>query len=562
MTTRLRLFPKASIGVYLFAMVLAIALPILAFVAILLVQLQSNEQKGLEKDAIQNAAALGASIDGRLRDISTTLRLLATAPELKKNDLAAFHSRAYRALAADQLFVSLVDAEGRPLLDTRMPFGAVLETITNQPALRHALGSGQIQVSDIFTGPTGDTPVFNVIQPLDQSPAGAALVVTQSARDLARLVSADGLPADWSAAVLDSSGRVVSASGAAALVPGARFNEAVISALYSLEGSFEDRTVFPGQLFGYVEIPGWAWKAVLWGPIASTHVSFVTTWRFLLYGGAVLLAVSLVLVYIISRQVRVTIKNIAEMADRMGRGEIVSPIDTSVIEADQVAIALSNASFDRSQTEDRLHFVMHELVHRTKNLLALAQAMIRQLAPRSANVDEFQRAIAGRLQGLARSIELLTSEHWSGVSLHRVIDMHLANFLHNASQLEIVGEDFQLSPEAVQNLGLALHELATNSMKYGALSVPNGKVVFSSFEDADDADRMTSLSWTESDGPMVTPPSRTGFGTTVIKMHAAAAFGGSVQIDYLTEGVRWTLTAPRKTLEQKKSSNPEASPVP
>src|ERR1700712_3303289 len=161
MKTRLRLFPKASIGVYLFAVALAIALPILVFVAILLVQLQRNEQQGLEKDAIQDASALAEGIEGRLRDISTTLHLLATAPELGRNDLAAFHSRAYRALASDELFVSLVDLEGQQLLNTRMPFGTVLQKMTNRAALLGALDSGEVEASDVFIGATTGTPIFN-----------------------------------------------------------------------------------------------------------------------------------------------------------------------------------------------------------------------------------------------------------------------------------------------------------------------------------------------------------------------------------------------------------------
>jgi two-component sensor histidine kinase len=555
MKTRLRVFPKASIGVYLFAIVLAIALPILAFVALLLVQLENNERHSLEKNAVQDALELAGSVDRQLQDMATTLRLLATAPELEKNDLAAFHDRTHRALASDQLFVILVDAEGQQLLNTRKPFGTALPKMSNQPALQHALDSRKIEVSDVFMGATSGAPVFNVTQPLDHSPAGAALIITQNAKGLARLVSVEGLPAGWSAAVLDSSGHVVSASGAVNLSSGSPFNDTILPVLSSSQGSFEDDSAGPRELFGYAQIPGWSWKAVVWGPIASSHVSFVTTWRFLFYGGLVLLTIASVLVYFVSRQVRVTIKNIADMANRMGRGEIVSPVETSVIEANQVAVALSNASFDRSQTEDRLHFVMHELVHRTKNLLALAQAITRQLAKRSDSVDGFQKAIAGRLEGLARSIEVLTSEQWSGVSLHRVIDIHLANFLQNPRQLEIVGEDFLLSPEAVQNLGLALHELATNSMKYGALSVPDGKVVFAWTDAEQEGDRMIRLTWTETNGPTVKTPSHTGFGTTVIKMHAAAAFGGLVQIDFLPEGVCWILTAPRKALERTKQSD-------
>jgi two-component sensor histidine kinase len=216
-----------------------------------------------------------------------------------------------------------------------------------------------------------------------------------------------------------------------------------------------------------------------------------------------------------------------------------------------VAIALSNASFDRSETEDRLHLVMHELVHRTKNLLALAQAMMRQLAKQTDNVDAFQKAVADRLDGLARSIEVLTGAQWSGVLLRRVIDIHLANFLQSPDQLIIEGKDFLLKPEAVQNLGLTLHELATNSVKYGALSVPEGQIRIRWTDVAEGDGSMIRLSWEEMNGPPVAVPDHTGFGTTIIKNHAAAAFGGTVEVDFRPEGLLWVLTAQRSALERE-----------
>jgi two-component sensor histidine kinase len=191
---------------------------------------------------------------------------------------------------------------------------------------------------------------------------------------------------------------------------------------------------------------------------------------------------------------------------------------------------------------------MHELVHRTKNLLTLVLAMMRQLSKQADSVETFRLAVAHRLEGLVRSIELLTGEQWSGVSLHRVIDIHLQAFPQAREQVKIEGMDFILKPDAVQNLGLALHELATNSVKYGALSVPQGRVRFE-WQPAED--NMLRFTWTESGGPSVSPPSRTGFGTTVIKAHAASAFRGKVDVDFHPEGLVWTLTAQRGTMERE-----------
>ncbi|MBB2681134.1 UNVERIFIED_ORG: two-component sensor histidine kinase [Rhizobium esperanzae] len=542
-------FPKASIGTYLVAMAVAIALPIFAFVALLLLQLEDNQRSTLKRETAQDALALSRIIDRQLQDMATTLRLLSSSPELENGDLASFHERTETALRNNSLYVLAVDRTGHQLLNTRRPFGTPLGQMANIAALDAAMKSGRIEASDVFRGKTSGDWVYNVTLPRADDPV-AALIITQDAGDLGKLVTTQGLAPGWSAAVIDQSGHVVVAAGPAALEPGTPFDPRILPALSFARGVFEDRTILPHMLLGYAQIPGWSWKTVIWGPVAQA--SILSTWRFLIIGGVALVLVAVLAAYAVARQVRTTIRDIADMAKRMGDGHIVSPVETSVIEANQVAIALSNASFDRSQTEDRLRFVMHELVHRTKNLLTLAQAMMRQLAKQADSVETFQAAVADRLDGLGRSIELLTSEQWGGVSLRRVVDIHLQAFPQSREQIEIAGEDFVLKPDAVQNLGLALHELATNSVKYGALSVPQGRVRFEwrDVREADKPDALLRFTWEERGGPPVVEPSRTGFGTTVIKAHAAAAFRGTVEIDFLPEGLSWVLTAQRSTLER------------
>ncbi|MDE1990953.1 MAG: sensor histidine kinase [Rhizobiaceae bacterium] len=545
-------FPKASIGAYLIAIALAIALPILAFVALLLAQLEDNERDVLKRDTVQDAQALARSVDRQLQDMATTLRLLSSSPELERNDIGTFFDRTETVLGSDSLFVLLVDKDGQQRLNTRRPFGEPLGKMANMAALQAALESGRIEASNVFRGTTSGEWVYNVTLPLDRSPAGAALIMTQNASDLGKLVTTDALAPGWSAAIIDNSGHVVAASGPANHQPGDPFNGDILPSLIASSGVYQNDKILPHALLGYAQIPGWSWKAVVWGPVASAQASLMSTWRFLIYGGVTLLLIALIAVYALARQVRTTIENIADMADRMGSGEIVAPIDTSVVEANHVAVALSNASFDRSETEDRLHFVMHELVHRTKNLLALAQAMTRQLARQTDSVDTFQRAVADRLEGLARSIEVLTSEQWSGVSLRRVIDIHLATFLQGPEQLDVTGKDFLLKPEAVQNLGLVLHELATNSVKYGALSTFDGKIAIEWKNVESEIGPAIRFTWTESGGPSVKAPTETGFGTTVTKAHAAAAFGGTVEIDFRHEGLVWILTGLRSTMEHER----------
>jgi len=550
-----RLFPTASIGSYLVALAAVIALPLLAFVAFLLFQLEISERDTLRRETAEDAQSLGRNVDRKLQDTATTGRLLAASPELESGDLSAFHNRTQNILRSESLYVLLVAKDGQQLLNTRVPFGTTLSKIGNLPSLQAPLASGRVEVSDVFIGITSNRWVFNVTLPLPEqnSSDAAALILAQNAEDMESLIADDTLPSGWSVALLDGFGHVVSSTGPEGMAAGTEFPADRLKLLTGFRGVVEGEHGAVQTMMGYAQLPGWSWRVVIWGPIASAQASIISIWRQLIWGSLILLGLSVLLTYAVARQLRVPIRQIADMAERMGKGEIVAPVETKITEANQVAVALSNASFDRSETEDRIHLILHELVHRTKNILALVQAMIRQLARQGSSMEEFQKAVGTRLEGLAKSIEALASEQWTGVSIRRVMEIHLESFVALGDRIEIRGDDFMLRVEAVQNLGLILHELATNSVKYGALSVPGGRILVD-WNDLEDDGKghlgLLRLRWLETDGPVVVKPARTGFGTTIIERHAASAFSGTVHVEFREDGLRWTLTAPRSALER------------
>lgn len=549
-----RFFPTAPIGAYLVALAAGVALPLLIFVGYLMMELEANEREILAGETAEDAQLIARSIDRELQDMATTLRLLVTSPELEAGDLRAFHNRTQNSLRSNSLYILVVNADGQQRLNTRVPFETPLGKISNMPALQSALSSGVTEVSNVFFGNTSGKHVFNITMPLPKeiSYSGSAMIMTQNAEDLQKLISTEGLPAGWSVAVIDGAGQVVTSLGAHALSSGTPFPSDTLKLMTGFKGTIEDVDGDRRQMYGYAQITGWTWKAVVWGPIDAAQASILTTWRQLIAGGAIFLAVGMLIAWLVGRQLRIPIRQIAEMAERIGKGEIVSPVETKIREANQVAVALSNASFDRSEAEDRIHLILHELVHRTKNILTLIQAMMRQLSRQDTTMEEFQKAISTRLQGLGKSIEALAKEQWAGVSIRRVIEIHMSTFADAADRVQMQGADFILKAEAVQNFGLILHELATNSVKYGALSVPRGEVhiAWNDLIDEDDGESRLELVWEEKNGPAVREPSRTGFGTTIIKRHAAAAFAGHVEVDFRKEGLCWTLNAPRSSFER------------
>lgn len=529
----------------------AIALPFLGFVVLLLLQLEANEQRALGSRTEESAQAIAVSVGRQLQDMSTTLNLLGSSSELETDALEAFHNRTQAALRSGSMYMLVVDAGGRQLLNTRVPFNSPLGQMSDVASMRSALKSQRVEVSDVFFGATSQNWVFNMTMPLREGLASgaSALILTQNVDQLGRLVTDDGLASDWSATLIDASGHLVVSSEASELAVGQVFHPELQSAFTAYTGTIEDNPAIEGMIAGYASVPGWNWKVVILGPVATAQASILKTWRSLIFGGAGLLVLSLASSFFLARRLRRAIGKIAGMAESLGRGEIVAPVDTGIAETDRVAMVLSEASFDRSQAEDRIHFILRELVHRTKNMLTLVQSMMRQTARHSGSIETFQTSISERLAGLARSIDLLTAEEWSGISMYKLVESHLGNFLDGGNRVAIRGADFALKPEAIQNLGLVLHELSTNALKYGALSVPNGRIEIGWSESSSETgETMLVFNWSEHGGPPAIEPARKGFGSVVIDRHATAAFRGVVSIGYTAEGFRWTMTAPKAAL--------------
>jgi two-component sensor histidine kinase len=547
-------FPIAPIRVYLVVMTTVITLPLIIFVGYLMLKLEADERGDLQREAVEDARAISRNVDRRLQEMATSLNLLSQFPELENGDLAAFHNRVSESLQKQGLYVIIATSDGKQRLNSRVSLDHPLGAVPPQIRLPEALAAGRVTVSNIFYGNTSKEWVFNVMRPLPPalSAAGDALIMTQNARDLMGLISTDGLPSDWAIAVLDGDRNVVASSTPQTIAAGTPFaHTAATQQMQSFSGSFEDEN---GIIYAYSQLPGWSWKAVIWGPADNSQSALASTWRKMMIGSFALLIIAIAGAYLVGRQLRGSIRQLVDMARRIGEGEIVAPIDTKITEANQVAIALSNASFDRSQAEDRTHLILHELVHRTKNMLTLVQAMMRQLARENTTVEEFQKEVDHRLRGLGMSISALSDVQWQGLPMRKLIETHLDVFGSVADQVILTGDDFMLSPEAAQNLGLIVHELATNSIKYGALSVPSAKVELSWKRDADADQDLMTIDWNEVGGPPATPPTRNGFGTTITKRHAEGAFSATITTDYAQTGFRWTLVAPAHNFISQKNA--------
>ncbi|MBX6742280.1 MAG: PAS domain-containing protein [Acetobacteraceae bacterium] len=200
---------------------------------------------------------------------------------------------------------------------------------------------------------------------------------------------------------------------------------------------------------------------------------------------------------------------------------------------------------ERKQAEQRSTLLMREVDHRAKNALAVVQAALR--LTRAESPAEFVRSVEGRIAALARAQTMLARQRWEGAELRTLLEGELAPFLNETAQggprAKLSGPPVMVPARATQPLGMALHELATNALKYGALSAPGGMLTVSWRLDA--AERLLHLTWQESGGPrLASPPDRRGFGSRVIEQTVQSQLGGRVNQHWLEDGLICEMTVP------------------
>ena len=219
------------------------------------------------------------------------------------------------------------------------------------------------------------------------------------------------------------------------------------------------------------------------------------------------------------------------------------------------SLALSADVATRNRHEGHVELVMRELSHRSKNLLTIVQSIARQVARQTGNFNDFEAAFGARLEAFAGTHDLLVVGGWRGVDIRDLVRAQLLPFIAaDETRVSAKGPDLILNPKGAEQLGLALHELATNAAKYGALLGPHGRVHVAWQLEAEGS--ALRFSWKECDGPPVTTPERKGFGHIVLTAAVPASLDGRAGLEFPREGATWILVAP---IEQLRAQNKEAA---
>jgi light-regulated signal transduction histidine kinase (bacteriophytochrome) len=217
----------------------------------------------------------------------------------------------------------------------------------------------------------------------------------------------------------------------------------------------------------------------------------------------------------------------------------------------EVVLRLADeASAERQQAGARQELLIAELNHRVRNILGVIRGLIRQSQPTDEAVKDFVRVVDGRIHALARAHNQITDDHWGPAPMQALIDAEAAAFVDERERVISEGDPVLLNPQAYATMALVVHELITNSAKYGSLSAPGGQVRIS--WDRNRANDLI-LTWCESGGPPVQAPSRKGFGTTIIDRSVPYDLGGAATIEYKPTGVEAVFRIPARHVSEPKT---------
>ena len=199
------------------------------------------------------------------------------------------------------------------------------------------------------------------------------------------------------------------------------------------------------------------------------------------------------------------------------------------------------------QAEQQIRLLMNEVNHRSKNLLSVVMAIAQQTA--ASSPQEFVKKFSSRVQALAVNHDLLVKSQWRSIDLSELIGGQLAHFGDLVGKRILFnGPPVRVSSAAAQSIGMVVHELSTNTVKYGALSGEQGRIEIAWKIENSSAEPLFSINWTECGGPPIATPTHRGFGTTVVTKMVKMGLDGDTALEYSSSGLIWRLTCPLKNV--------------
>ncbi len=555
---------EQPLGVLLGFVVLAALMPMMILGAFAMYRFASTERASDLERVSEVAATLARGVDRELLSFIDTAEILAGLRYLQRGELDTFDQVARDTAAKTGGHFILIDQYFQQRVNTRVPSGAPLPKTANVDSVRQVFESGQSTVGDLGVGAVAQRLVFSVLVPVNiDGEARYVLAYVPRSNAILEVVQQTYRPEGWFAAVLDGGGKLLARSARHDEFFGETASPEFKALIAGPNGVIESQDLEGrASVTGHYRSDRSAWRAVVWVPETLLADPANQAFNLMLAMAVLSLSLSVAASLLAGRMIQQPARRLIKAARALGDGQPVVVAPTLMREANFVVNALAEASRMIAMRESALRdsekqtrFVMRELSHRSKNLLAIVQAMARQTARAATDYEEFQERFASRISSLARSHDLLVNQNWKGIAISDLVSTQLAPFVDVAgARLTMDGPSLVLEPDAAQTIGMALHELATNASKYGAFSVPAGRVRVEWSLRVEDCDQQRlTMRWQESGGPPVAPPTRNGFGHTVVEHMAANSLGGTAKLLWEPTGVAWCLDVPATCLADMKT---------
>jgi two-component sensor histidine kinase len=496
--------------------VLAI-LPMLVAGGYLLLRVAQAERLQLEERVHQIAEAVAGDVERELQRRLTVLETLATSPRLAQGDFAAFHAQARAVVTKDDLVILLHDATTRQqLVNTFVDYGAPLPTTGDPETFDRVLAAKRADVSDVFTSLVTKAPAIDIALPLARSGKIRYLLkLAMSPEHFRQILTGQRLDQQWTLTIIDRRGAVVARSRDHEGLVGKLLPAEQVRELEAAQKTFASKNR-DGQpvIASFARVPSANWQVRASAPIEVAQAPLTPSTALLISSASVAGLLTLVLGTYFAARISRPLRTIAASAQRLGRTDDLVLPPATYKEANMVNAALESAAAELAKLRDREQLVVRESSHRVKNILAVVQSLVQQTLRDGRPAEEARTTLVHRLEALGRAQDALTSTEPDAASLSRIVAAELVPY---AGRVSIDGPHVIVEGTYAQTFSLLVHELATNAAKYGALSNAAGRVAVSwSIEGEREAARLR-FRWRERDGPVISEPSRKGFGSSLLE---------------------------------------------
>lgn len=535
---RLRARLRRPLAFYLTVLLFTAIVPSFIFSLIILKRSTDEQERVVTALLKASTGSVTRVVERDIDSMLTMLKVLSADSTVDAARLEAFYQRASSALAGTASNLLVIDRGHNQLFNTRVPFGTPLSKASDSESIEAAFANGTPLVSNVFFGKTAQQWVYNVYLPIltPQGNNDYLLTLTQNAASMAKAVNRDVLSPGWNAALLDGVGNVI-ASSAADMPVGKPFFMSIVPALRvgigeAVHDDVKYRTVTEFSLLT-------GWKIIAWAKSSDVDAPAVWSYVWLSLGGLLFAGIAVAGSATIARFLAQGVKLLAKDAHLLGQGRPIAPRRHVIAEIETVSTALAEAAQARRKAENETRFLMREVAHRSKNQLTVIQSMLNQSLGAAESRVDFAEAFRRRITGLARSTDLMIANAAQGVDFHELAQNQLQPFIpDDPERVRLSGPPVRLDAQVSQTLGMALHELATNATKYGALA--NGRGVVDLNWSV--IDGVFLLVWRETGADIaqdVPVPPRKGFGTLVLERMLGMALDAKLERLMHAGGIEW-----------------------